>query len=59
MEGVNSTRKQIEDALKSVTATNPPSEYRRFREFASLYLGIDWGDGASVPPASNHRQSIV
>jgi Fic family protein len=40
MEGVNSTRKQIEDALKSVTATNPPSEYRRFREFASLYLGM-------------------
>jgi Fic family protein len=40
MEGVNSTRKQIEDALKSVAATGYTPEYRRFREFASLYLGM-------------------
>jgi Fic family protein len=40
MEGVNSTRKQIEDALKSVAADNPSREYRRFREFTFLYLGM-------------------
>ncbi|MDR1358193.1 MAG: Fic family protein [Coriobacteriales bacterium] len=40
MEGVDSTRKQIEDALKSVTADDPSHEYKRFREFTSLYLGM-------------------
>ncbi|MDR2672240.1 MAG: Fic family protein [Coriobacteriales bacterium] len=40
MEGVHSTRKQIEDALKSVAAQEPSREYRRFREFASLYMGL-------------------
>ncbi|MDR1088640.1 MAG: Fic family protein [Coriobacteriales bacterium] len=40
MEGIDSTRKQIEDALKSIAADTPSREQRRFREFTSLYLGM-------------------
>jgi Fic family protein len=40
IEGVHSTRRQIEEALISAEAKTPPKEYKRFREFANLYLEL-------------------
>jgi Fic family protein len=40
IEGVFSTRKQIEDALRSASTEKQSGEYRRFQEFAALYLGL-------------------
>lgn len=40
MEGVHSSRRQIEEALESAEAKRPKKEAKRFREFASLYLEL-------------------
>jgi Fic family protein len=40
IEGVHSTRRQIEEALLSAEAKAAPKEYKRFREFANLYLEL-------------------
>ena len=40
MEGVHSSRRQIEEALESAEAKRPTKEAKRFREFASLYLEL-------------------
>lgn len=40
LEGVHSTRRQINDVLATVDEASGPDDARRFREFAKLYLGI-------------------
>lgn len=40
MEGVHSTRRQIEEALESAEVKKPTNEAKLFREFASLYLEL-------------------
>lgn len=40
IESVYSTRRQIEAALESSEADKPSKEYRRFKEFAHLYLEL-------------------
>ena len=40
MEGVRTSRRQIEEALESAEAKRPTKEAKRFREFASLYLEL-------------------
>lgn len=40
IEGIHSTRRQIEDALKSAEADTATTDYKRFREFANLYLEL-------------------
>ena len=40
MEGVHSSRRQIEEALESAEAKRPTKEAKLFREFASLYLEL-------------------
>lgn len=40
MEGVHSSRRQIEAALESAEAKRPTKEAKLFREFASLYLEL-------------------
>ncbi len=40
IEGIHSTRRQIEDALKSAEADSATTDYKRFREFANLYLEL-------------------
>lgn len=40
IEGVYSTRRQIEEALQSAESKSSPKESKRFREFAHLYLEL-------------------
>jgi len=40
IEGVHSTRRQIEEALKNVESSNPSKKEKQFQEFAQLYLGL-------------------
>ena len=40
IEGVRSTRRQIEEALESVVSHKHRTEYKRFKEFARLYLEL-------------------
>ena len=40
IEGVRSTRRQIEEALESVVSQKQHTEYKRFKEFARLYLEL-------------------
>jgi Fic family protein len=40
IEGVHSTRRQIEEALASVESKQPTKEVKRFREFSRLYLEL-------------------
>lgn len=40
IEGVHSTRRQIQEALESAESKQPASEYKRFKEFAKLYLEL-------------------
>jgi len=40
IEGIHSTRKQIQEALESVEAKQPNNDEKRFKEFANLYLEL-------------------
>lgn len=40
IEGVHSSRRQIEQALTSIESKESSKEYRRFKEFARLYLEL-------------------
>jgi Fic family protein len=40
IEGVHSTRKQVEEALESAKSKTSAKEHKRFREFAKLYLEL-------------------
>ena len=55
IEGVQSTRRQIEDALEESNRRSP--EHRRFRELSHLYLALGRGDGTI--PTSVHDLSAL
>lgn len=40
LEGVHSTRRQINELLQSDSSTKDPLEQKRFRELAKLYIGL-------------------
>lgn len=40
IEGVHSTRRQIENALAQAESKTPTTEFKRFKEFANLYLEL-------------------
>lgn len=40
IEGVHSTRRQVEEALDSIRSKKPSCEHKRFKEFARLYLEL-------------------
>ena len=45
LEGIHSTRRQISELLESAPSTNSESD-KRFRELATLYLGLSRGQAA-------------
>lgn len=50
LEGIRSTRKQINELLESSPASEHVGRQKRFRELANLYLGLSGGNAA--PPQS-------
>ena len=57
LEGVHSTRRQINDLLAGAATSQDRSEVRRFREFANLYLGLS-DPNRSFPQAPEDIREI-
>ena len=51
LEGIHSTRKQINDLLEGADSPSEPFAQKRFRELAKLYMGLSDPRGFSRPEA--------
>lgn len=56
LEGIHSTRRQIDELLVTVDGTRDPSD-KRFRELARLYLGLSAGD-QTLPSSAEDIRAI-
>ncbi len=56
IEGIHSTRRQIEEALESTESNNTSAQSKRFREFAQLYLELTNTDHVYPKKPENIRE---